>query len=123
MGDPQGKRANRHAGGLIVLQSMGSLMSKWRAELRGVAILFFGHAGRLTVGVTVVVLCQSAVPVAAEYGALRPRFTDYRFDFSLVEDTDIPGQQVWLRSAETNVTDHDVPRFSCSLEDLFSGLP
>jgi hypothetical protein len=50
--------------------------------------------------------------------SVRPRFSDYRFDFSLVDDTVIPGQQVWLRAAQTNVTDHEIPKLN-----MFAGGP
>lgn len=39
----------------------------------------------------------------------RPRLADYRFDFSLSDDTVIRYQAVWLRVAQTNITNHDVP--------------
>jgi hypothetical protein len=62
--------------------------------------------------------CPACVSVAAGGPAARPRFADYRFDFSLVDDTVIPQQQLWLRTAQTNITDHEVPKL-----DIAAGGP
>jgi hypothetical protein len=52
----------------------------------------------------------SSVTFASESPAVRPLFADYRFEFSLVDDTVIPKQGLWLRWAQTNITDHGVPK-------------
>jgi hypothetical protein len=39
-------------------------------------------------------------------------FKNYAFDFCFVDDTVIPGQQIWLRAAQTNLTHHRIPRLN-----------
>jgi hypothetical protein len=97
---------------------MGSLRSELSSVLCEAAIVLAGQVRWLAAGVAFLALCQNVAAVADNNDTARPSFSDYRFDFSLVEDTVIPGQQVWLRAAEANVTDHDVP-----LLNMFPGGP
>ncbi len=74
------------------------------------ATIGVARAGWRTIILALLAGWSPLIAIAAETPAARPRFSDYSFDFSLVEDTVIPEQQVWLRIAQTNITDHEVPK-------------
>lgn len=64
---------------------------------------------------TVVLNGATAAISSDTSGPARGKFTDYRFEFTLLQDTVIPYQPIWLRIAVTNVTASDVPKPSTYL--------
>jgi hypothetical protein len=78
-------------------------------ELHGATIVAV-QIKRLVATLAVLAACLASVTAAGDDGTTLPRFSDYRFDFSLVDDTVIPGQPIWLRVAQTNITNHEIPK-------------